>query len=197
MPRSAEKCEKVRNEMKERIMKESLRYFALKGFSGTKISELAKYIGIGQGTMYSYFSSKEELFHTITQRIISNDKQELEKLFNAQISPKEKITLLSNSLLSRIFHETGVAEAFALNVQVHIEYGENNYFTENYSKAPNAILARIIEEGQKDGSVIGGDPDMLADFYWSVIHLIALKKVLNNTNLSPKPIQLIRILVKD
>lgn len=41
--------------MKKRIMDSELIYFAKNGFEGTKISELAGFIGIGQGTLYSFF----------------------------------------------------------------------------------------------------------------------------------------------
>lgn len=40
----------------------SFLYFARNGFGDTKISDLAKHIGIGQGTIYLYFKSEEELF---------------------------------------------------------------------------------------------------------------------------------------
>ena len=51
MPKSAEKCREIRDEMKSRILHESMLYFARNGFAGTKISDLARHIGIGQGTI--------------------------------------------------------------------------------------------------------------------------------------------------
>lgn len=47
MPKSAERCEEIRQQMREHILQESVLYFAKNGFAGTKISDLAKYIGIG------------------------------------------------------------------------------------------------------------------------------------------------------
>ena len=38
---------------------------AKNAFGDTKMSDLAKHIGIGQGTIYLYFKSKEELFEEI------------------------------------------------------------------------------------------------------------------------------------
>lgn len=198
MPKSTEQCEKIRERMKEKILKESLAYFAVNGLSGAKVNDLAKHIGIGQGTLYSYFSSKEELFKSITQKIVSENEKGLNELYHAPISPKEKIVTLSKSLLNRIHNEMGIAESFALNVHMSMEYGLNNNYSEHYAKAPNTILAKIIEEGQKDCTIIEGNPDMLADFYWNVVHIIALKKVYGNVDeLKPEDAQLIRILVKD
>ncbi len=53
-------------------------YFAKNGFAGTKISDLAKHIGIGQGTLYIYFKSKEELFHEIFA--LTNSSKEIKDL---------------------------------------------------------------------------------------------------------------------
>lgn len=41
--------------MRNKILHDSMLYFARNGFSGTKISDLAKHIGIGQGTMMKRF----------------------------------------------------------------------------------------------------------------------------------------------
>ena len=67
MPKNEEKCKQMREDMKERILKASSLYFAKNGFGDTKISDLAKNIGIGQGTIYLYFKSKEELFEEISK----------------------------------------------------------------------------------------------------------------------------------
>ena len=49
MPKTLEQCKKIREEMRAKILKESALYFARYGFADTKISDLAKHIGIGQG----------------------------------------------------------------------------------------------------------------------------------------------------
>jgi AcrR family transcriptional regulator len=49
---------------KKVIALRALDLFAEKGLDGTSISEVAKQAGIGKGTVYEYFSSKEELIFT-------------------------------------------------------------------------------------------------------------------------------------
>ena len=65
MPKTEEQCKQMRSDMRNKILKMSSLYFARNGFGDTKISDLAKHIGIGQGTIYLYFKSKEELFEEI------------------------------------------------------------------------------------------------------------------------------------
>ena len=39
------------------------------------------------------------------------------------------------------------------------------------------ILAEIVKQGQKEGSVIKGDALYLADLYWGTVYVYALKKL--------------------
>ena len=103
MPKSPEKCQEIREEMRSRILHDSMLYFAKNGFSGTKISDLSKYIGIAQGTIYVYFQSKEELFHEIFSLIHNKqDIQELKVLTLLPISAKQKIHQLSKIDMEKI-----------------------------------------------------------------------------------------------
>ncbi|MBN2069370.1 MAG: TetR/AcrR family transcriptional regulator [Opitutales bacterium] len=50
-----------KSEKKELIAEAALRVFSERGYEKTSISEVAKVAGIGKGTVYEYFSSKDEL----------------------------------------------------------------------------------------------------------------------------------------
>ena len=50
---------------KQHIIETAASVFSQKGFYGTVISDIAKLAGIGKGTIYEYFASKEELFFAV------------------------------------------------------------------------------------------------------------------------------------
>jgi len=52
---------------KAQIIEAAARVFAQKGFSGAVIAEIAAEAGIGKGTVYEYFNSKEDLFFAVFQ----------------------------------------------------------------------------------------------------------------------------------
>ncbi len=54
-----------KNEKKNQIIEAAAQIFAKNGFSGTIMAEIAHCAGIGKGTIYEYFKSKEELFFTV------------------------------------------------------------------------------------------------------------------------------------
>ena len=179
MPKSKERCKEIREEMRNTILQKSLLYFARNGFAGTKISDLSKNIGIGQGTIYVYFESKEELFKEILKIADSNEILKKMKLLAAMpISAKKKLRMLSETVLNRLEEEETFAAMIALNTQMLLEKNEaysseeTTYQTELYN-----YTSKIIKQGQKEKSMVDGSSMKLADYYWGVVYLYSLKRL--------------------
>ncbi|MCJ7680749.1 MAG: TetR/AcrR family transcriptional regulator [Candidatus Aminicenantes bacterium] len=78
---------------KELILTASLEIFSKKGLVKTKMAEIAEAAGIGKGTIYEYYSGKDELFAaTFTFHM-----QQIEEFMNRRLyrveSPLEKLKL--------------------------------------------------------------------------------------------------------
>ncbi len=58
MPKIVDKQEK-----RSRILETAIRVFAQKGVNNTKIADIAQAAGIGKGTVYEYYHSKEEIIN--------------------------------------------------------------------------------------------------------------------------------------
>lgn len=179
MPKSKKRCQEIQEEMRSTILRKSLLYFARNGFAGTKISDLSKNIGIGQGTIYVYFESKEELFQEILKIADSNEILKKMKLLAVMpISAKKKLRMLSETVLNRLEEEETFAAMIALNTQMLLEKNEaysseeTTYQTELYN-----YTSKIIEQGQKEKSMVDGSSMKLADYYWGVVYLYSLKRL--------------------
>ncbi len=173
MPKSEEQCKQQRDEMKRRILKDASLYFARNGFGDTKIGDLAKHIGIGQGTIYLYFKSKEELFEEI--RNSADNKEEIKKLdalSNLPLPAKTKIDMISSEMEKKLKKDEEYVVKITLLTQLLMEQQEALYKNDLYK-----ILAKIIRQGQKEGSIVKGDAIYLADLYWGTVYMYALKKL--------------------
>ncbi|MBD5544747.1 MAG: TetR/AcrR family transcriptional regulator [Lachnospiraceae bacterium] len=178
MPKSPERCKEIKEEMRNKILHASMLYFAKNGFSGTKISDLAKYIGIGQGTIYVYFESKEELFKEIFKMTTyEKDVKDLKILSALPISARQKIHKLSKAVLGRLEQDEYFAGKIALNTQLVLE--KSDYITDaaTYQLELYEYTAKIMEQGQREGRIVEGSSMKLADYYWGVVYLYALKKL--------------------
>lgn len=179
MPKSKERCQEIREEMRNTILQKSLLYFAKNGFAGTKISDLSRNIGIGQGTIYVYFESKEELYKEILK--IADYRQELKQmklLLHLPIPAVKKLRRLSERILSQLQEDEMFAAKIALNTQMILERGKN-FSTEetSYQSALYEYTAKMIEQGQQEGTMVEGSGMKLADYYWGVVYLYALKRL--------------------
>lgn len=198
MPKSQERCQEIREETRSKILHDSMLYFAKNGFAGTKISDLAKHIGIGQGTLYIYFKSKEELFHEIFA-LTNNSKDitDLKLLTRLPISAKKKIQKLSDSIMSKLMQDELYAAKIALNTQLMFEQKDFASAETTYQSELYQMTEAIIKQGQKEGSVVEGLPMKLADYYWGVVYLYALKKLFTTKYEMISEKDLARILLKD
>lgn len=179
MPKSKERCQEIREEMRNTILKKSLLYFAKNGFAGTKISDLSRNIGIGQGTIYVYFQSKEELFQEILKIADSNKiLKQMKVLVYTPIPAKKKIHILSENVMKKLQEDENFAAMFALNTQMLLEKAKNYSAVDTtYQSELYAYTAKIIEQGQKEGTMVEGSSMKLADYYWGVIYLYSLKRL--------------------
>lgn len=170
MPKSQERCQEIREETRNLIIRKSVLYFAKNGFDGTKISDLSRHIGIAQGTIYIYFKSKEELYSeifSISDRIAKNDK--LTTLVKLPLPADTKIRKLSDCLIKNLKEDEMFSAGIALYTQRLLEGEADQSFYKTTEK--------IIKQGQKEGCVVSGNSRKLSELYWGVVYLYAVKNM--------------------
>ena len=170
MPKSQERCQEIREETRNLIIRKSVLYFAKNGFDGTKISDLSRHIGIAQGTIYIYFKSKEELYSeifSISDKIAKNDK--LTTLVKLPLPADTKIRKLSDYLIKNLKEDEMFSEGIALYTQRLLEGEADQSFYKTTEK--------MIKQGQKEGCVVSGNSRKLSELYWGVVYLYAVKNM--------------------
>jgi AcrR family transcriptional regulator len=68
MPTTADDAATPRGDKRERILDAALDLFSTFGFHGTAVPAIAKGAGVGAGTIYRYFESKEALVNELFRR---------------------------------------------------------------------------------------------------------------------------------
>ena len=67
-------------ETKERILASALIVFGEKGYHNATMAEIAEEANLGKGTLYWYFSSKEDLFSGMIEQGIRNFASKLRSI---------------------------------------------------------------------------------------------------------------------
>jgi AcrR family transcriptional regulator len=87
MPKRVDKEKK-----KEQILKAAIHTFAKLGVSNTKMSDIANATGMGKGTLYEYFRSKDEIFTCTFQLFMKRVEEAVACRFHKVEDPLEKLT---------------------------------------------------------------------------------------------------------
>lgn len=181
MGRSKELNEKMKQEMKMKIINTAISYFAVNGLNGTKISDIAKKANISQGLLYHYFSSKEELYKEVCELILTSKNHFFELIKEKNLAPVEELKELTNLLgYALMDKEKHLKESFILMCLVQKELGYT-FEVKNWEDYPVKFVMDIIIKGQKANTFKKGDPEELSRLYWGAVYGVCFV-TLNNDN---------------
>jgi TetR/AcrR family fatty acid metabolism transcriptional regulator len=146
-----------KKEKKDQIIDAAIREFARKGFSKTTINDIANAAGIGKGTVYEYFSNKEEIVHETFRFFMHSMEPDFQEILISGVPAKEKLENVLNGFSHFIsseyrelmelmfeFWSEGIKDKGSKGVM----FDEMIKFYHVYRE----IFADIIIEGMGDGS---------------------------------------------
>jgi len=151
-PRRKEKTAQLRKERRRQILDAARRVFAEKGFSATRVSDIASKAGVSQGTIYWYFKSKEELFMAVFEEWVSELVPTYVEFAAAPGTVEEKVR----------YYLKSAAEVLADSedlLPVHIEFSLQAFrddsirerFKELFAEIRSSLMA-IVREGVESGT---------------------------------------------
>jgi len=79
---------------RQRIIEAAIKVFAEDGVSNGKIATIASKAGIGKGTVYEYFSSKEEIFTAVFEDFFQQMMSGYQELSATPLDPVQKIGMM-------------------------------------------------------------------------------------------------------
>ena len=137
------------------IIHAAARVFADRGFSGTMMADIADHAGIGKGTLYEYFDSKEALFFSVFEWY-SRQTEEAAKVSISALggSASERLTILSESVMQSWLQMkdlfTLVMEFWAASASSQMKKRFKGYFRQTYRDF-RTVVAALIREGIQHG----------------------------------------------
>lgn len=138
---------------KEIIIHAALEVFASQGLDKGKIADIAKQAGIGKGTIYEYFKSKDDIFKAIEDMFISDMLLQVQEIAQADDAPTAKIEKICRISLD-IHKHLGdsvliIAEIWAQHTRGQLHGHSTALFEEMYEKYYELVAGILIEGVQK------------------------------------------------
>ncbi|AIY72985.1 TPA: TetR/AcrR family transcriptional regulator [Bacillus tropicus] len=167
-PLNRQKLDQIRDERREGIKQAALKVFARRGYTGTKMSLIAKEASISEGLIYRYFKSKKELFITLIQELIEEARRELEHVQHLPGTPFEQIKSLTENML-----DENNKYAFMLIERARKDDDVPEKVTRIFENIPTNgltdLLVPVFIKGQKSGEFSSGEPRKLLTWYFTIV----------------------------
>ncbi len=162
----------ARSEQKEKrreeILSAALDQFIRKGYTATRITDIAKAAGMSTGLMFHYYESKEQLYTELIRLGVSAPNNMIGGL--KALEPLAFFTSCAEMVLKFATASEFTAKMFVLM--------NSAYYSESTPPEAREIamdinfyssLAPVIEAGQAQGSIRAGDPVALCTTFWCAL----------------------------
>jgi AcrR family transcriptional regulator len=138
----------VREEVREAILDATDRLLARYGYKKMTIDDVAQEVGIGKGTIYLHFSSKEEVALSHIDRIVERLRERLRAIAQLDAPPAER---LRQMLIERVVfrfdsvqHYTQSLNDLLAALRPRLLARRQRYFAEEAQ-----LFAEVLSEGQR------------------------------------------------
>ncbi len=134
------------------LLDAALDLFVEKGFSATRVEEVAARAGVSKGTLFLYFQSKEDLFKAVVRENIANQFPTWQAEFNTFAGTSaDMLRYALSSWWERIGNTraSGITKLVMSEAQNFPEIAA--FYQEEVIKPGNAMIRRILKRGVASG----------------------------------------------
>ncbi len=103
----------------------TLEIFSEKGFEATSMSQIAKLAGIGKGTIYEYFESKEELILSAIEAWVETVQLEVDKQMEGIDDPVERLRTYAHSATAACAFDKRAIRSFIAMLEIVLKDDES------------------------------------------------------------------------
>jgi AcrR family transcriptional regulator len=160
-PRTEESNQRIREEQRERILEAARMIFAHKGFTDTKMTDIAAAAGVSYGLAYHYFKDKEEIFTRLVEWALNGALGLTQQALEMPGTPWDRLHWFLSQSLQGVQEEP---EAFMVVLQAltnDMVPQEAREIAWKQIEASEKAFKQLIIEGQAAGQVVAGNPDQL------------------------------------
>jgi len=182
-----ERKEREKERRRQQIIVAAKRVFTKKGLSKTTMEDIAKESELSPGTLYLYFKNKEELYASLSLRILQFLSIRVAHVIKEdKTSPPEKL----DNLIAAMYEVYAFDPMVIINM-FHLQSSETLrnlspallQEINTLSKKALGHMASIFKDGMDQGYFIERHPIALADIFWSLFSGVILweasKKVID------------------
>ncbi|MBD3871365.1 MAG: TetR/AcrR family transcriptional regulator [Acidobacteria bacterium] len=156
----------TRGDKRLRLVTAATAVFAEKGYASTRVADIAERAGVGKGTVYEYFSSKEELLFAVFESINADISSRMNDALAAGGSSEEQLHNLlrlgAEVISEQVDLQPVILDFWAASRGKDFEETYRRAVVASYSLFRNLVSDFIREEQNRGGFKTSVDAESLA-----------------------------------
>ena len=159
-----------RQDCRQRLVETALKLFASQGYHGTGIADILRESGCKRGSLYYYFSSKEELgYAAIDESVRLVIEQGAASRLQADEHPIDRLIKTLDDLPSHVkLERSGIVTAGVGARMAAVHEGFRQRLERNVDALVDQV-ERVLRAGVADGQIVDSvDPDQVAHMFTTV-----------------------------
>jgi AcrR family transcriptional regulator len=157
------------------LLASALDLFVERGYAGTRLDDVARRAGVSKGTLYLYYSSKEELFKAVIREGLVPVYEQGERMVDAHTGSAEE---LIRNLLREWWEMVGATTLGGIPKLMIAESGNfpeitRYYFDEVVSRG-RKLVARAVQRGVEAGEFRDLPVDQIVRLMLAPVMLMAI-----------------------
>jgi TetR/AcrR family fatty acid metabolism transcriptional regulator len=106
----------VQGEKRNAILDAALQVFAKHGYAAARMSDIAAAAGVGKGTVYLYFASKEDLLMGVFEARVNKILAMIDEMVVSRVSPREGLQTFFDAALGLVASNVELLDLFEQRV---------------------------------------------------------------------------------
>jgi AcrR family transcriptional regulator len=142
----------------DRILSAASRLFGTQRFHEVRMEDIAAEASVGKGTLYRYFSDKEELYRAMLGRSSDRFVRRMEDIVGGTGSARARLEALVGAVIEEFDAEPHLLDLIQ-RAEVLAASGAEFPWRETRERMPQ-LVRRLFDEAADEGAFVVSDPDV-------------------------------------
>ena len=130
------------NEKRQQIMLRATELFAERGFAATSVADIARVAEVPVGSIYTYFSNKEDLIRAIVEEGWADLRDRLVVAMEAASEPEDRVRVLLDTFMPELLSDL---DFITILLSEGIEYTRIEEKVEELTRALDLVLKPVTK----------------------------------------------------
>ncbi|MCR6105044.1 TetR/AcrR family transcriptional regulator [Salipaludibacillus agaradhaerens] len=168
MPLSEAQKEKMKQK-RARILQTAIVLFAEAGYEGTTIKQVAAKAGVSFGSVFTYFETKETLFHAAVTEPLDHFSKKIMDFDDASEKPLEELENMIGQHIATYASLSAYLNLVSYVISHHNLFPETFEELDAFHETLKRKVARLVENGQQKGVLLEQEIEHTVTGYTSLL----------------------------